>query len=179
MNISAVIIAGGVGSRFWPLSRKEKPKQFLPIISDKTMIEETIQRISPKISSSDIYTVANSKQTSALAGLLPKIPQENFLVEPEGKKTKEYYINGLSTSLPYEAQIQIVRSVPGLENAVIVRPAYAVEYDFAYPDQLQHSLESKIIEGLLTKALATETLCRCPPDNSLGLCVILSAKPTS
>jgi len=87
MNISAVIIAGGVGSRFWPLSRKEKPKQFLPIISDKTMIEETIQRISPKISSSDIYTVANSKQTSALAGLLPKIPQENFLVEPEGKNT--------------------------------------------------------------------------------------------
>ncbi len=87
MNISAVVIAGGVGSRFWPLSRKEKPKQFLPIISDKTMIEETIQRISPKISSSDIYTIANSEQTRTLAGLLPKIPQENLLVEPEGKNT--------------------------------------------------------------------------------------------
>lgn len=87
MNISAVVIAGGVGSRFWPLSRKEKPKQFLPIISDKTMIEETIQRISPKIPFSNIYTIANSKQTSNLGELLPKIPQENLLVEPEGKNT--------------------------------------------------------------------------------------------
>jgi len=87
MNISAVIITGGVGSRFWPLSRKERPKQFLPIISDKTMIEETIRRISPKIPSSNIYTIANSKQTRTLAGLLLKIPQENFLVEPEGKNT--------------------------------------------------------------------------------------------
>lgn len=87
MNICAVIIAGGIGTRFWPLSRKQRPKQFLPIISDKTMIEETIQRILPLLSYSNIYTVANQKQTHTLRELLPKIPSNNFLVEPQGKNT--------------------------------------------------------------------------------------------
>lgn len=87
MHIKAVIIAGGIGSRFWPLSRKQRPKQFLPIISDQTMIEETIQRISPKISYSHIYTIANKNQTQTLINLLPKIPHENFLIEPQGKNT--------------------------------------------------------------------------------------------
>jgi len=87
MKLNAVIIAGGIGSRFWPLSRKEKPKQFLPIISDKTMVEETIQRISPLISSPNIYTIANKKQTKTLTKILPHIPPENFIIEPQGKNT--------------------------------------------------------------------------------------------
>jgi len=87
MDICAVIIAGGIGTRFWPLSREQKPKQFLPIISDKTMIEETIQRISPMLPYSKIYTIANLKQTQTLTELLPQIPPENFLVEPQGKNT--------------------------------------------------------------------------------------------
>ncbi len=69
-------------------------------------------------------------------------------VEPEGKGTDEYYLNGLSTSLPFEAQIKMVRSVPGLENVIITRPAYAIEYDYIDPTQLQLTLESKIVEGL-------------------------------
>ncbi|MFW6139946.1 MAG: mannose-1-phosphate guanylyltransferase [Acidobacteriota bacterium] len=87
MKFCAVIIAGGVGTRFWPLSRKQRPKQFLPIISDKTMIEETMERISPLLSYSNIYTIANLKQTQSLRDLLPKIPSKNFLVEPQGKNT--------------------------------------------------------------------------------------------
>lgn len=87
MNLSAVIIAGGIGTRFWPLSRKQRPKQFLPIISEKTMIEETIQRISPLLSYSNIYTIANQKQTHTLKELLPEIPSVNFLVEPQGRNT--------------------------------------------------------------------------------------------
>ncbi len=69
-------------------------------------------------------------------------------VEPEGRGTDEYYLNGLSTSLPYEAQIRMLRTVPGLENVVITRPAYAIEYDYINPIQLYPTLESKLVEGL-------------------------------
>lgn len=71
-----------------------------------------------------------------------------LFLEPEGRNTDEYYINGLSTSLPFDAQVDLVRSVPGLENAHLIRPAYAVEYDFAPPTQIYPSLESKKVENL-------------------------------
>ena len=69
-------------------------------------------------------------------------------LEPEGINTDEWYINGLSTSLPFEIQKQVLRSIPGLENTQIIRPAYAVEYDYANPTQLSLTLESKIIGSL-------------------------------
>jgi tRNA uridine 5-carboxymethylaminomethyl modification enzyme len=69
-------------------------------------------------------------------------------LEPEGIVTDEIYINGLSTSLPFEVQIELVRSVIGCENAEIIRPAYAVEYDFAPPTQLRPTLETKLCENL-------------------------------
>lgn len=75
-------------------------------------------------------------------------PRHLLFLEPEGRSTNEFYVNGLSTSLPFDVQLQMVRSVPGLENAVLLRPAYAVEYDFAPPTQLFPSLESKRVEGL-------------------------------
>ena len=74
--------------------------------------------------------------------------QHQIFLEPEGRQTKEFYINGISTSLPYEVQIEFVRSIPGLQNAEIMRPGYAVEYDYFPPTQLQSTLESKLISGL-------------------------------
>ncbi len=71
-----------------------------------------------------------------------------FFLEPEGKNTNEIYLQGCSTSLPINIQWQIVNSLPGLERAEIIRPAYAVEYDFLRPIQFKHSLESKLIKGL-------------------------------
>ena len=71
-----------------------------------------------------------------------------LFLEPEGRHTNEYYVNGLSTSLPFDVQVRLIRSVPGLERAEILRPAYAVEYDFAPPTQLKPSLESKVVENL-------------------------------
>lgn len=71
-----------------------------------------------------------------------------LFLEPEGRATNEFYVNGLSTSLPFDIQQQVVQSIPGLEKATILRPAYAVEYDFAPPTQLYPSLESKKIENL-------------------------------
>jgi tRNA uridine 5-carboxymethylaminomethyl modification enzyme len=75
-------------------------------------------------------------------------PRHLLFLEPEGLTTNEYYVNGLSTSLPFDVQLEMVHSIPGLENAVLLRPAYAVEYDFAPPTQLLPSLESKKIENL-------------------------------
>jgi len=71
-----------------------------------------------------------------------------LFLEPEGRSTNEYYINGLSTSLPFDVQLDMVHSIPGLEDAVLLRPAYAVEYDFAQPTQLYPSLESRKVENL-------------------------------
>jgi tRNA uridine 5-carboxymethylaminomethyl modification enzyme len=75
-------------------------------------------------------------------------PRHLLFLEPEGRTTNEFYVNGLSTSLPFDVQIEMVRSIPGLEQAVLLRPAYAVEYDFAPPTQLYPTLESKRIENL-------------------------------
>ena len=69
-------------------------------------------------------------------------------LEPEGRNTDEWYINGLSTCLPFEVQDQMLRTIPGLENVIMLRPAYAVEYDFAPPTQLYPNLESKKVENL-------------------------------
>jgi tRNA uridine 5-carboxymethylaminomethyl modification enzyme len=75
-------------------------------------------------------------------------PRHLLFLEPEGRGTNEFYVNGLSTSLPFDVQLRMVRSVPGLEHAQLLRPAYAVEYDFAPPTQLLPSLESKKVENL-------------------------------
>ena len=75
-------------------------------------------------------------------------PRHLLFLEPEGRSTNEYYVNGLSTSLPFDVQLDMVHSIPGLEQAVLLRPAYAVEYDFAHPTQLFPTLESKKVENL-------------------------------
>ena len=78
----------------------------------------------------------------------PSKDGHRLFLEPEGRFTDEWYINGLSTSMPLDVQLEIIRSVPGLEHAEVARPAYAVEYDYALPTQLNATLESKIISGL-------------------------------
>ena len=75
-------------------------------------------------------------------------PSHHIFIEPEGLGTYETYIQGFSTSLPYEVQVQMLRSLPGLENAHIIKPAYAVEYDYVPAIQTSHSLMSKKIKGL-------------------------------
>ncbi len=74
--------------------------------------------------------------------------RHQVFLEPEGRHTREFYINGVSTSLPYEVQYAFIRSIPGLENAEILRPGYAVEYDYCPPTQLYPTLETKRVSGL-------------------------------
>ena len=74
--------------------------------------------------------------------------RHQVFLEPEGRHTLEYYVNGVSTSLPYEVQLEFLRSIVGLEKCEILRPGYAVEYDYCPPTQLQATLETKRVQGL-------------------------------
>ena len=75
-------------------------------------------------------------------------PTHQVFLEPEGRHTEEFYVNGLSTSLPYDVQMEFIRTIPGLEQAELMRPGYAVEYDYFPPTQLHATLETKLLEGL-------------------------------
>ena len=74
--------------------------------------------------------------------------RHQVFLEPEGRHSLEYYVNGVSTSLPYRVQLEFLRSIPGLENCEILRPGYAVEYDYCPPTQLRPTLETRLVEGL-------------------------------
>jgi tRNA uridine 5-carboxymethylaminomethyl modification enzyme len=78
----------------------------------------------------------------------PEKERHQIFLEPEGIETDEFYVNGFSTSLPFDVQIELVRTIIGCENAEIMRPAYAVEYDFAFPTQLHPTLETKVCRNL-------------------------------
>jgi tRNA uridine 5-carboxymethylaminomethyl modification enzyme len=106
---------------------------FSPLYGDVKLIESKGPRYCPSIEDKVMKFQKNSHQ---------------IFLEPESKNSEEYYINGMSTSLPYEAQVEMLKTIPGLENVVIERPAYAVEYDFVLPHQLKHTLETKKIKGL-------------------------------
>jgi tRNA uridine 5-carboxymethylaminomethyl modification enzyme len=75
-------------------------------------------------------------------------PRHQIFVEPQTLESNEYYINGMSTSLPTDVQLDMIRSVKGMENAKIVRYGYAIEYDYVQPTELKHTLETKKVEGL-------------------------------
>ena len=78
----------------------------------------------------------------------PDKESHHIFLEPEGFNTNEMYVNGFSTSLPEEIQIEALQSVPGLENAKMIRPGYAIEYDYFFPHQINRSLETKLVKNL-------------------------------
>jgi len=86
-DIRAIILAGGSGTRFWPLSRRRRAKQFLPIVSERTMFEETVGRILPLVPARRIYTVANAAQTRTIRQLLPGLRADQYIVEPAPRNT--------------------------------------------------------------------------------------------
>lgn len=117
--------------------------------------EETKEIIEKNLDRSPLYSGkirgVGPRYCPSIEDKIVKFPQRmshHIFVEPEGLDVDEFYPNGISTSLPVDVQESIVHSIPGMEEAVILRPGYAVEYDFVFPDQLLHSLQTKTVENL-------------------------------
>ncbi len=127
MSIKALILAGGSGTRFWPKSTKEKPKQFLKITSDKTMIQETFERIKSFVNSNDIYVVSSENHSNHVFDQL-KVEKDHLLLEPEGKNTAPAIALGISKMDP--------------EDIVIVVPSdHYIHDERSYIDVLRRSVD--------------------------------------
>lgn len=134
-------------------SRDSHPEQISCFITHTN--EQTHQYIREGLDRSPMYTgVIEGVGPRYCPSIEDKIhryadkPSHQVFVEPEGLTTHELYPNGISTSLPFDVQLNLVRSIKGFERAHITRPGYAIEYDFFNPQDLKHSLETKHIQGL-------------------------------
>ncbi len=119
MKLVAVIMAGGSGTRFWPLSRSSRPKQFLPIAGQKTMFEETVERLLPLLPLENIYTVSGEAQAKMIKELVPQLSKENILVEPQARNTAPSLL--LATARVFlEDPTAVVAALPA--DHVILKP---------------------------------------------------------
>jgi len=122
VDLYAVIMAGGSGTRFWPLSRKRRPKQFLPITTDRTMIEETYRRIRRLVPTRRVFTIADAAQSRIIRRLLPALPSMNALVEPRARNTAASLI--LATAEVYLRNPQAVVAVLASDHLIQNEPLF-------------------------------------------------------
>ncbi len=133
---------------------EKMPLRQVPCFIGRTS-PETLEIIRKNIQHSPLYSGAikgvPARYCPSLEDKVMRFPEKEghrIILEPEGLETEEIYASGLGNSLPYEIQVRLVRSVPGLEQAQIMRPAYAIEYDFVRPTQLRPTLETRPVSGL-------------------------------
>jgi len=135
---------------FYPIKVEEKLPVYITYTNENThnLIQENMQH-SPILMGN--IKGKPPRYCPSIEDKIKRFPDKtghHVFVEPEDATYEEVYPAGLSTSMPLEVQEIFIRSIKGFENAVITKPGYAIEYDFAYPDQLKHSLETKVISGL-------------------------------
>jgi mannose-1-phosphate guanylyltransferase len=109
----ALIMAGGVGTRFWPLSRKNLPKQFLRLFGDLSLLQMTVERLLPRFSLADIYIVTASSQVELIKQQLPNLPQQNIIIEPFG----------MNTAPCIALSIEYLKNIYGQKETMLVLPA--------------------------------------------------------
>ena len=119
-------------------TNKEAHAALLKGLPDSPLYNGQIQSIGPRY--------CPSVETKLMT--FPDKEQHPLFLEPEGESTNEMYLNGFSSSMPMEVQLEALKKIPALRDVKIYRPGYAIEYDFFDPTQLEHTLESKVIEGL-------------------------------
>lgn len=150
----AVIMAGGRGTRFWPRSREKKPKHLLDIISRRTVIQETVDRISPLIGPANILVVTGRKHARALMNQLPEIPSGNIIIEPEGKNTAPCI--GLAALH--------VRKKAGDDVMVVLPSDHAIADSGKFRQVLQAAAQTAAVE----EALVTVGIKPASPQTGFG-----------
>ncbi len=143
------IVPRGTAFRPWPPGTDQ-----IPCWLTHTT-EQTHQIIADNLEKSSLYgglvEGTGVRYCPSIEDKIVKFPQRtshHIFIEPEGRNNVRTYPNGTSNSLPEDVQLEMIRSIPGLEKAVFIRPAYAIEYDYAPPTQLSHTLETKSVENL-------------------------------
>ena len=152
--VYALIMAGGVGSRFWPKSRKNKPKQFLNFIGDKTLIQQTVERISPIIPEDRILISTNADYTNLVAELLPEIPKENIIGEPVGRNT--------APCIAFASKV-IYEKNP--EATLVVLPA---DHYINDAKVYRHIIEAGVLKAQQSQALLTIGIKPNRPETGYG-----------
>ncbi len=153
-DVYAVIMAGGGGTRFWPWSRERRPKQVLPILSPRTMIRETVDRIQPLVPLERILIVTSRSQARQLHREVPRVPPENLLLEPEGKNTAPCL--GL-------AAVHVQRTNP--EAVLIVLPA---DHSIRAPEKFLRTLQRAAEFASREKFLITLGIPPTGPETGYG-----------
>ncbi len=153
-EIYAVIMAGGVGSRFWPRSSRLLPKQFLPILHRRTMLEETCRRLRPLVPWDNVIVVAGQEHASHVRRLLPALPQQNLLLEPCGRNTAPCI--GL-------AALHIQRRCP--EAVMVVLPA---DHGIGNPKAFLLGLKTAVVTAREKECLVTIGTTPTRPETGYG-----------
>lgn len=155
IDLSAARVQEGDGGMisfsFWDSGANQKNMPcYLTYTNERThrVIAENIQHSPIKSGMVDTHGPRHCPSIDRKVINFPEKARHPVFIEPEGEYTNEAYLQGLTTSMPTEIQQQIINTVEGLENARIIRPGYAVEYDYILPEQLNYTLESKRVEGL-------------------------------
>jgi mannose-1-phosphate guanylyltransferase len=154
MDVYGLIIAGGVGARFWPRSRERSPKQLLEIIGRGTMIQNTVYRLDPVIPQERIYVVTNALQVEEIKKQLPQIPAQNFLVEPAGRNT--------APAICFAAEV--LRKRVG-DAVMVVLPADHLVHDI---EAFQETLRKAVQVAIESKGLVTIGITPTHPETGYG-----------
>ena len=152
----AAIMAGGRGERFWPLSRQSRPKQFLPLISDQTMLQETAARLEPLFSIEDILVITGNKYAATVAEQLPNLPPENLITEPEGRDTAPC----IALTAAY-----LSHRYPGEDPVMALLPA---DHLITKPDLFRQTLAAAINLAAQKPTLVTIGMSPSRPETGYG-----------
>jgi mannose-1-phosphate guanylyltransferase len=132
LNVYAVVLAGGKGTRLWPLSTPEHPKPFLRLLGDETLVQRCVTRLSPLVDPSDVYVVAEARHLGLAREQLPRVPAANLLGEPEGRNTAAAVAFAAeSIERPDDEVMLILPADAQIADEVGLRAALAVAADAA------------------------------------------------
>ena len=155
MSTWVVVLAGGVGSRFWPLSTPDRPKQMLPLVGDKALLEESVRRLAPLVDPSHVLILTNAGLRSAVRKLLPDIPAENVIAEPRA--------GGTAAALAWGAQEITRREGP---DAVMI--SVHADWSVGNPERFVSTLREAAKVAAEHHSLVTVGVVPTRPDPGFG-----------